>query len=272
MHALRVIYAIWLRELKAFYRERTRIVAMLSQPLFYLLIVGQGIASGLTLNAAPHGLNYLAFLYPGILGMSVLFTSMFSAVSIIWDREFGLLKEVLVAPVPRWAVAMGKVLGGATVAMLQCLILIALMPLVGLRYSLLPVLQLLALSFLISVAITSLGVTIAARMRSMQGFQMLMNLLIMPLYFLSGAMFPIMSAPAWMRALMLVDPLSYGVDALRNVVLAGVPAPGSEEGTLAELARAAGQVRWSLATDVSVLALAAVVLVSVAAFRFGTAD
>jgi ABC-2 type transport system permease protein len=272
MHALRVIYTIWLRELKAFSRERTRVVAMLGQPLLYLLIVGQGIASGLTLNASPGGVGYMKFLYPGILGMSVLFTSMFSAVSIIWDREFGFLKEVLVAPVPRWAVALGKVLGGATVAMCQCAILVALMPLVGIWPSPLLVLQLLVLCFLISVAITSLGVAIAARMRSMQGFQMFMNFIIMPLYFLSGAMFPINSAPAWMRGLMLVDPLSYGVDALRNVVFAGAAAPGSAEGSLAEVARGAGLIRWDLATDMSVLALLAAVLVSVAAFRFGTAE
>jgi ABC-2 type transport system permease protein len=272
MHALRVIYTIWLRELKAFSRERSRIVGMLGQPLLYLLIVGQGIASGLTLNAAPAGVNYMMFLYPGILGMSVLFTSMFSSVSIIWDREFGFLKEVLVAPVPRWAVAVGKVLGGATVAMLQSLILIALMPVVGVWWSPLLVVRLLGLCFLISVAITSLGVVIAARMRSMQGFQMLMNFLIMPLYFLSGAMFPITSAPAWMKTLMVIDPLSYGVDALRNVVLASAPAPGSAAESLAELARAGGQIRWDLATDVSVLALVAVILVSVAAFLFGAAD
>jgi ABC-2 type transport system permease protein len=211
-------------------------------------------------------------MYPGILGMSVLFTSVFSAVSIIWDREFGFLKEVLVAPVPRWGVAVGKILGGATVAMMQSVILIALAPIAGVGLSPLVVVELLLLCFLMSIAITSLGVFVAATMRSMQGFQMLMNLLIMPLYFLSGAMFPITSAPAWMKALMLVDPLSYGVDALRNVILAGVPAPGSEKGTLAELARMSGQIRWDLTTDVSVLALAAVVLVSVAAFRFGTAD
>ena len=122
--------------------------------------------------------------------MSVLFTSMFSAISIIWDREFGFLKEVLVSPAPRWAVALGKVLGGATVAMLQSVILIALGPVVGVFPSPLVVLQILLLCFLISCAITSLGVAIAARMRSMQGFQMIMNFLVMPMYFLSGAMFP----------------------------------------------------------------------------------
>jgi ABC-2 type transport system permease protein len=217
VHALVVIYTIWLRESKAFIRERSRIVGMIGQPLLYLLIVGQGIASGLSLNGASD-VNYLLFMYPGILGMSVLFTSIFSGISIIWDREFGFLKEVLVAPVPRWAVAVGKILGGATVAMVQSLILIALAPLVGFGLSALVVLQLLAICFLISAAVTGLGVFIAARMRSMQGFQMLMNLLVMPMYFLSGAMFPVTKAPTWMRPLMWMDPLTYGVDALRNIV------------------------------------------------------
>ncbi len=125
MHELMVIYTIWLREIKAFMRERSRIVAMIGQPLLYLFIVGQGIASGLSLKGASGNVGYLLFMYPGILGMSVLFTSIFSAVSIIWDREFGFLKEVLVAPVPRWAVAVGKILGGATIAMVQSLMLIA---------------------------------------------------------------------------------------------------------------------------------------------------
>ena len=179
MHALIVIYVIWLREAKNFMRERSRIIAMLSQPLIYLLIVGQGIASGLSLNQAP-GMGYLLFMYPGIIGMSVLFTSIVSGISIIWDREFGFLKEVLVAPVPRWAVAVGKILGGATVAMTQAVILIALAPFIGVGLSLLVALEMLAVCFLISLAITGLGVFIAVPMRSMQGFQMVMNFLGMP--------------------------------------------------------------------------------------------
>src|SRR5712692_2370285 len=143
MQALSVIYIIWLREAKAFIRERSRIIGMIGQPLLYLLIVGQGIASGLSLNRAPESIGYLLFMYPGILGMSVLFTSIFSGISIIWDREFGFLKEVLVAPVPRWAVAMGKILGGATVAMIQALIHIALAPFIGVGLSVLIVLELL---------------------------------------------------------------------------------------------------------------------------------
>src|SRR6516225_3033836 len=173
---------------------------MIGQPPLYLLIVGQGIASGLSLKGAG-GIDYLTFYYPGILGMSVLFTSIFSGVSIIWDREFGFLKEVLVAPVPRWAVALGKIFGGATVAMAQAVILVALGPFIGVRLSLLVALQLLAVCFVTSIAITSLGVFIAVPMRSMQGFQMVMNFLVMPLYFLSGAMFPVSSAPTWMRVL-----------------------------------------------------------------------
>src|ERR1041385_1476680 len=127
---LKTVYTIWLREFKTFMREKVRIIAMIGQPLLYLLILGRGISAGLSLNRAGN-IDYLKFMYPGIIGMSVLFTSMFSAISIVWDREFGFLKEVLVAPVPRWSVAVGKILGGATVAMMQSLIMIALAPLVG---------------------------------------------------------------------------------------------------------------------------------------------
>ncbi len=259
MEALRVIYAIWLREVKLFAREPVRLVGMIGQPLLYLLLVGQGIASGLTLNQAPSGVGYLLFIYPGIIGMSVLFTSMFAAISIIWDREFGFLKEVLVSPAPRWAVAVGKVFGGATVAMIQSVILIALAPVAGVTPSVMMVVGLVLLCFLISIAITSIGVAIAARMRSMQGFQMIMNFLVMPMYFLSGAMFPTATAPAWMKPLMTVNPLTYGVAALRGVVW-------TEAGV--------GRVPTDLPLEINVALLAAVaaVLIAVAAFLFSTAD
>ena len=156
--------------------------------------------------------------------MSVLFTSMFSAISIIWDREFGFLKEVLVAPVPRWAVAVGRVLGGATIAVFQSMIMVVVAPFAGIYPSPRMAVKLL-LCFLIGVAMTSLGTAIAVRMRSMQSFQMIMNFLVKPLYFLSGAMFPLASAPAWMQTLMVLDPMTYGVDALRHVVLSGVESP-----------------------------------------------
>src|SRR5216683_1882433 len=271
MHALIVIYVIWLREAKNFMRERSRIIAMLSQPLIYLLIVGQGIASGLSLNQAP-GMGYLLFMYPGIIGMSVLFTSIVSGISIIWDREFGFLKEVLVAPVPRWAVAVGKILGGATVAMAQAVILIALAPFIGVALSLLVALEMLAVCFLISLAITGLGVFIAVPMRSMQGFQMVMNFLVMPLYFLSGAMFPVSSAPTWMRILMSIDPLTYGVDGLRIIVFSASAASGDAASSLAESARASGLVRWDLGFDLAIMTLVSALITTLAAARFSRAS
>jgi ABC-2 type transport system permease protein len=261
MQGLLVTYALWLREMKLFIRERGRIVGMIGQPLLYLLIFGQGIASGLTFNQSPD-VNYLLFLYPGILGMSVLFTSIFSGISIIWDRQFGFLKEVLVAPAPRWAVAAGKVLGGASVATVQSAILLLLAPLAGVFPSPLMILELLLLCFLLSCSMTSLGVAIAARMRSMQSFQMIMNFLVMPMYFLSGAVFPVTSAPPWMQALMMIDPLTYGVDALRNVILSGVPVS----------AGAPGLIRGDLLTDVAVMAGVAVVLAGVAGLSFSRTE
>ena len=259
MNALRVIYAIWLREVKLFVREPIRLVGMVGQPLLYLLIVGQGIAGAMKMMSESSNVNYVLFIYPGIIGMSVLFTSIFAALSIIWDREFGFLKEVLVSPAPRWAVALGKIFGGATVAMIQSVILIALGPVVGVIPTPLLVLQLLLLCFLISCAITSLGVAIAAKMRSMQGFQMIMNFLVMPMYFLSGAMFAVDEAPSWMQPAMLADPLTYGVSALRSVVWSAAGVASKAEGL-------------SLAANVVILALAALLLVGVATFRFSTAD
>lgn len=272
--ALKVIYTIWFREFITFIREKSRMVGMVGQPLLYLLIVGKGITSGMSLNGAPGGIDYLKFMYPGIIGMSVLFTAIFSAMSIIWDREFGFLKEVQVAPVPRWAVAIGKILGGATVATIQSVILIALAPFVGIQLSVLIIIKLLLLAFLMSFAVTSLGVMIAARMESMQGFQMIMNFLIMPLYFLSGGMFPINTAPAWMKSLMIIDPLTYGVDAIRNLVFSDTfitISPGVQV-PLVEVARRAGLIRWDLTFDIGIMAAVAFVLATLGSLSFSKAE
>jgi ABC-2 type transport system permease protein len=269
MNALMVIYTIWLREFIIFTREKARVVAGAGQPLIYLAILGNGLTAGTRLTATGH-IDYLKYMYPGVIGMSILFTSIFSALSIIWDREFGFLKEVLVAPVPRWGVAVGKSLGGATVAMIQSVILIAIAPLLGISLSVSMVLMLLLLAFLMSFAVTSLGVVIASRMESMQSFQMVMNFLIMPLYFLSGAMFPMVSAPRWMKMLMTVDPISYGVDAIRNVVFSRtmVTLPNGVTESLAQTARAAGLIRWEFSTDVALMTLFAVLLTVAGAWSF----
>lgn len=267
--ALKTVYTIWLRETKTFAREKIRVIGMIGQPLLYLAVMGQGINSGVTLNANG-GINYLTFMYPGIIGMSILFTSIFSAVSIIWDREFGFLKEVLVAPVPRWAVALGKTFGGATIAIAQSTILIVMAPLIGIRLSLAMIIQLWFMAFLIGVALTSLGIAIAARMVSMQGFQMIMNFLVMPLFFLSGAMFPLSTAPSWMKALMVVDPLTYCVDGLRNIIFSNttVKAGGFVGQTIVETASRVGLIRWSLPVDLAVVLSVSAALTVVGAYRF----
>lgn len=215
------VYIIWLRDVKRFLREGTRILAMLGQPVLYLLIMGQGLRATFTVKIA--GFDYLEFVYPGVIGMSVLFTAIFSAVSIIWDRQFGFLKEVLVAPVPRAAIAMGKALGGSTTASMQGLILLLLAPLAGVSLGPGQVLAIAGLVFVMAFAVASIGTLVAARMETMEGFHLVMNFLTLPMFLLSGAFFPLKTAPAWMQPLMRLDPVYYGVDALRNVIFAGSP-------------------------------------------------
>ena len=224
-----------------------------------------------TLGLDPQTRNaILTFMYPGIIGMSILFTSIFSAVSIIWDREFGFLKEVLVAPVPRWAVALGKTFGGATISIIQATILILIAPIIGIRLSPAIVLEMWIMALLIGVALTALGIAIAARMSSMQAFQMVMNFLVMPLYFLSGAMFPITSAPPVLKALMTVNPLTYCVDGLRNIIFSNtLMTAGPFVGrSVVEAAMSFGLIRWSLVFDMTVVAFVAVALTAAGAYRF----
>ena len=229
---LRAIYIIWYRDMIRFWRDRFRLVASLMQPLLYLVIFGTGLSSSLRGGGGAAaggfggaGLDYKQFLYGGVIGMSILFIAIFSAMSIVWDREFGFLKEILVAPINRSAVAIGKTLGGATQAFTQGLILLVLSPVAGVRLTVLGVLELLPLMFLLGFALSAMGTALASRMRSMQGFQGIMNFLLMPLFFLSGALFPLAGLPGWMTVLTRLDPVAYGVDPIRKVVLgtSGVP-------------------------------------------------
>jgi len=232
MNTLRAIYIIWYRDLLRFRRDRARLVASLAQPLLYLLIFGTGLSSALSgagggfggggAAGSPNGLTYTQFIFPGIIGMAVLFSAIFGAMSIVWDREFGFLKEVLVAPIDRSAVAIGKALGGATQAMVQGLVLLVLAPLIGIRLTVGTILALVPLTFVLAFSLSALGVAIASKMRSMQGFQMIMTFLMMPMFFLSGALFPLQGLPAWMNVLTRLDPAAYGMDPLRRVVLAPV--------------------------------------------------
>ena len=227
---LRAIYIIWYRDVLRYSRDRLRLLASLAQPLLFLLIFGTGLSSSLRGIggglAGAASINYVQFIYPGIIGMAVLFTSIFSAMSIVWDREFGFLKEVLVAPIDRSAIAIGKALGGSTQAMVQGMLLLVLAPIVGVTLNPLAVVELIPLIFVLAFALTSLGVVLAAGIKSMQGFQAVINFLMMPIFFLSGALFPLGNLPWWMTGLTRIDPAAYGIDPLRRVILgaSGVPA------------------------------------------------
>lgn len=226
---LKGIYTIWLRDLLRFIREPARIFGSLGGPILYLFVLGGGLASsmgggmGAAASQAPagFGFDFRQFVFPGVLAMTVLFTAMFSAVSIVWDREFGFLKEVMVAPVSRTAVALGKVIGGSTIAMLQGAIILLLAPLIGVKLTIAQIVTLLGLMLCLAAVMSALGVLIAARMRSTEGFQFLMQFIILPMFFLSGALFPLNDVPLWMEWLSNFDPVTYGVDALRNVALTG---------------------------------------------------
>ncbi len=220
--ALRAIYIVWYRDLLRFWRDRTRLIGSLAQPLFFLVVFGIGLGSSLGVgfgSGQGGGISYLQFMYPGVIGMAVLFSAVFGAMSIVWDREFGFMKEILVAPVSRSSVAIGKALGGATQAMIQGLILLVLAPVIGVKLTLESVLLLLPFLFVLAFALSSLGVAIASRMTSMQGFQIIMNFLLMPMFFLSGSLFPLTGLPDWMAVLTRLDPVSYGMDPIRRVVL-----------------------------------------------------
>jgi ABC-2 type transport system permease protein len=216
----RAVYIIWYRDLLRYSRERAQVVASLAQPLLYLVIFGTGLSAAIGGSRfGGAGGSYQTFIYPGIIGMTILFTSIFGAMSVVWDREFGFLKEVLVAPIDRSAVAIGKTLGGATRAMIQGLLLLVLAPIIGVALSVGSVVGIVLLAFVLAFALSALGVAVASRMRSMQGFQVVMNFLMLPMFFLSGALFPLSGLPDWMTVLTRLDPASYGMDALRRTVL-----------------------------------------------------
>src|SRR6187401_2028984 len=211
------IYILWLRELKRYTRSRAQIVASLGQPLLYLLALGFGL--GPVFQKAGYG-SYLQFVAPGVIGMTVLFTSIFSGIGLLFDRQFGFLKETLVAPVPRMHIMIGRTLGGATIALIQGTMVLVVTLIAGFRPQHLAMLPL-ALVFMALIAIVfgALGTTIGSTLKDMQGFQLIMNFLVMPIFFLSGALFPLANLPAALAVATRLDPLTYGVDGLRGAFI-----------------------------------------------------
>jgi len=241
-----VIYILWLREVKKYLRSRPQIIASLGQPLMYLFVLGFGL--GPVFQKSGQG-NYVQFIAPGVVGMSVLFTSIFSGIGLLWDRQFGFLKETLVAPVPRLQIMIGRTLGGATVAMIQGTLIMTVCLIAGFRpHSILAVPNAFLFMALIAIVFTALGTAIGSTLRDMQGFQLIMNFLVMPIFFLSGALYPLANLPVALALATRADPLSYGIDGLRGALI--------------------GLTHFGLVTDFVVLCAVAMCLVALGAWAF----
>ncbi len=210
------IYVMWSREIKGFLRAKSRLIGTLVMPFFFLSTMGFGFNSGFSLPGAPRGVNYLSFLVPGILGMTMLFSSMSAGISVLWDKEFGFLKEIIVAPVSRPAIVLGRIAGGVTTTLIQGTLILILSLFLGFKIANpLGLISALLFMLLIGVGFIAFGVAIASKMEDTQGFSLIMQFIVFPLFLLSGAFFPVTNFPAWLRPIAYLDPLTYGVDGLR---------------------------------------------------------
>jgi ABC-2 type transport system permease protein len=243
---MRAVWILWLRQIKRYSRARSRMIGSLGQPILFLFALGFGFGP---IFARAGGGNYLEFVAPGIIAMGIIFNAVFGGIEIIWDRQFGFLKETLAAPVPRLAIVLGRTLGGATTALLQGIIVLIVCLIAGLRVHH-PVLLLLALvfMFLIALVFAAIGTAIGSLMKDMQGFQLIMNFLVLPLFFFSNALFPVAGLPAPLRIAVRLNPLTYGVDGMRDALQ--------------------GVASLEMATDLAVLGAIAVVLLAVSSFLF----
>ena len=266
---LRAIKIVWQRELIRFSRDRMRILTSLLQPLLFLFVLGSGLSR--LASAGTHGVDLRTFVYPGVLAMAVMFTAIFSAASIVWDREFGFLREMLVAPVRRGSIVLGKCFGGATVAGFQGLIVIAMAGLVHVPYAPAMLLEVFALQVLLAFAITAFGVMAAARIKQMQSFMALTQMLVMPMFFISGALFPVGNLPGWLAFLNRLDPLTYAVDPIRRAVFAHLDISVAARRALDPGVTWFG---WRVPTlvEAGVVALLGLVMLGIAVWEFSRAE
>lgn len=256
---LRAIKIVWYRELVRFRKDRLGMVTSLIQPLLFLFVLGSGLDA--VTQTGADGVSLRTFIYPGILCVSVMFTAIFSAASIVWDREFGFMREMMVAPVRRSSIVIGKCLGGATVASLQGVVLIVIAPLVDVSYSVGLVLGIVGLMLLLAFAMTAFGVMLAVRIKQMQSFMRLTQMIVMPMFFISGALFPVASLPGWLAVLNRLDPITYAVDPMRKLVL-DVDVPG---------------VTWfgwhvPVALEVLMIAVLGLVMLAIAVWEFADTE
>lgn len=234
MFPYKAIYVIVLREFKRFFRQKGRMLVTVARPLIWLVIVGAGFVNIIELK--DQNANYIQFVVPGILGMTILFSSIFSTMSVVWDREFGFLREMLVAPVPRYAIVLGKLVSGSALAVFQgALLLFIVAPILGIGLGLQGSLEMMLYMTLLSLAITAFGLFIAAHLTSLEGFNVIMNFIVLPMFFLSGALYPVSSMPEYMRYLTYINPMSYGVDSFRHAMNVGGKNLGAEMSLQADL-------------------------------------
>ena len=266
-HQVRAATVVWQREMIRFGRDRSRIVSSLIQPVLFLFVLGTGLSSLLSTGEV----DFRTFLFPGVLAMSVLFTAAFAGISIVWDREFGFLREMLVAPVGTTAIMTGKCVGGATVATLQSLVILALAGLVDVPYNLVMMLELVVLLFLMAFMICALGLVLAARVKQIQSAMPLVQLTITPLMFLSGALFPLSNLPAWLKVVTTLNPMTYAVESIRSVVFDRLDLAPAVRATFDPGITWAG---WPVPTpvEVAVVVVTCLVLLGLAVARFARTE
>ncbi len=264
----RGMWVVAYRELIRFVQERTRLFSSFAMPLLFLVIFGAGFNR--IIGAMTPGVNFIQFMYPGIIAMTVLMNSVMSGLSVVWDREFGFLKEILVAPLGRSGIVLGKAAGSAAVAVVQGIVMLVLAPFLGVSISPLMVIELIPILIVISLSLSGLGVLIASRMRSQQGFQIVVQLVIFPLIFLSGVFFPVNNVPVWMAIISKINPLSYGVDAIRQLFLGKELA--AMGGTTGPAGNAIGVTvlghTMTMAEDILVVVAFGVLMLSLASWSF----
>jgi len=245
------IYVIVAREFKKFMREKNRLISTLIRPLIWLFLVGGGMSRLISPQPGIMTVPYLQFIFPGILGMTILFSAIFSSISIIWDKEFGFMKEILVAPVSRLSIVIGKALSGTVVSMIQAAIILILFPLLGLNLGLIPVIQTLFVCIILSFCISAFGIVIATFYESFESFSVIMNFIVMPMFFLSGAMYPVKVLPLILKIATKINPLTYGIDALKHTIL-----------------QRADIYDFSFPIDISVMLLSSILFIIIAGLLF----
>jgi ABC-2 type transport system permease protein len=243
-----VIYVLMAREFKKFIREKSRLISTLARPLIWLFLVGGGLSR---LVSPDTGISYMQFIFPGIIGMTILFSSIFSSISIIWDKEFGMMKEILVAPVSRFSIVIGKALSGTLISVIQASIILVLFPFLGIKLGITAILNTIAVAILLSFCISSLGIIIASFYESFESFSVIMNFIVMPMFFLSGAMYPVNKLPEILKIISRLNPFTYGIDALKHTIL-----------------KNAQVFDFSIARDISILLVASTVFVVFAGLLF----